>query len=265
MRQRLSTGVFKGARRNFADLTLAQFQAATGADLTLIAADTTEARMLLLNHRTAPQCPVVWAARMSMSVPLLWEEVKWRAEWGDYWSWDVRTQQLQPQALSGHTVVDGGLVSNFPLALFLATRADVAAVVGPSSAKNVLGLLIDETLPVPGHPKGKPGGAAARLGQLATVQRLMGLINTATAGHDNLAKAAFAGTSSASRPKATAPPTLTCPNDDRMALVEAGRQAMADFLGQQSVLESFTVDTVFVASPAMHSLANEAAADILAR
>ena len=264
LKRRLSTGEFNGAPRNYAAMTLAQFHEATGAEVTLVAADTTDARMLLLNHRTAPDCPVVWAARMSMSVPLLWEEVTWQADWGEYWAWDAQAQQLQRQAISGHTIVDGGLVSNFPIALFLASRADVAAVMGPAQAKNVLGLLIDETLPVPGHPKPKTGGAGpTKLGSLQTVQRLATLANTATAGHDNMAKAAFARHVVRLPAKGYGTTDFDMPDEDREALVEAGRQAMESFLGQQSVLESVDTDALFAVTAGMRSLANEAAASIL--
>ena len=164
LKLKLSTGEFDGKPRAFAGMTLSQFHDATQADLTLIAADTTWQRMLLLNHRTAPQLPVVYAVRMSMSVPLLWEEVVWRAEWGPYSTWDSQLQQLTPNDMTGHEIVDGGLLSNFPIALFMASRADVAAVVGPAKANNVLGLLIDETLAVPDcPPKAAPTGSRLRL------------------------------------------------------------------------------------------------------
>ena len=78
-----------------------------------MAADTTDSRMLVLNHRTAPDLPVVYAARMSMSVPLLWQEVIWQPEWGKYNGRD----------LTGHTIVDGGLLSNFPIELYLSGDA----------------------------------------------------------------------------------------------------------------------------------------------
>src|SRR5712692_4020484 len=45
--------------------TLRAFHEKTGADLSVVASDTTEKEMLILNHRTAPACPVVWAVRMS--------------------------------------------------------------------------------------------------------------------------------------------------------------------------------------------------------
>jgi NTE family protein len=53
--------------------TFAEFHTATGADLSVVASDTTAHDMLILNHRTAPQCPVVWGVRMSMSIPFLWQ------------------------------------------------------------------------------------------------------------------------------------------------------------------------------------------------
>ncbi len=65
-------------------MTLAEFHRATRVDLSLTASDVTNGRLHILNHRTAPDVPVVWAARMSMSVPLLWQEVVWREAWGGY-------------------------------------------------------------------------------------------------------------------------------------------------------------------------------------
>ena len=92
---------------------------------------------------------------MSMSVPLLWPEVEWLKEWGPYHTWNPQTQQLEPNDITGHLIVDGGLLSNFPIALFVAEGPDVAAVVGPAHTKNVLGLLIDESLPVKDRPPGR--------------------------------------------------------------------------------------------------------------
>ena len=186
MRQRLNTGQMDGHARTFADLTLAEFYQATNRELTLIAADTTWQRMLLLNHRTAPELPVVYAARMSMSVPLLWEEVVWKAEWGPYHTWDPKQGRLMPNEMTGHEIVDGGLLSNFPIALFMASRPDVSAVMGEPRAKNVLGLLIDETLPVPDRRAQLPAAApAASLAGLNVARRLQQLANTACA-HDNM-------------------------------------------------------------------------------
>ena len=128
--------------RNLANATFAEFNQKTGADLSLVASDTTGQQMLVLNHRTAPQCPVAWGVRMSMSIPFIWQEVRWDSAWGTY----------QGEALGGHSIiVDGGVLSNFPLRLLTSRDSDVVAIMGntdPDGAPN-LGLLIDETLPVP--------------------------------------------------------------------------------------------------------------------
>ena len=126
----------EGKRRSFGKMNLAQFHEATGTELSLIASDTTAARMLVLNHHTAPHCPIKWAVRMSMSFPLLWYEVVCRADWGSYMGRDI----------TGHTVVDGGLLSNFPIELFLSNQEHITKVMGEKKETNasVIGFLIDE-------------------------------------------------------------------------------------------------------------------------
>lgn len=46
-----------------ADMTLAEFARETDSDLSLVASDTTGRDLLVLNHRSAPNCPVAWAVR----------------------------------------------------------------------------------------------------------------------------------------------------------------------------------------------------------
>jgi predicted acylesterase/phospholipase RssA len=175
MRRRLDTGSYHGKLRRFSQLNLAQFYDATGVDLSLIGSDTTASNMLVLNHRTAPDLPLVWAVRMSMSFPLLWEEVIWQAEWGRYRGHDF----------TGHAIVDGGLLSNFPIELFVSRDPTVTAVMGPKVSQHVLGLMIDESLPVPGAPAA-PGPAGIELGQLRTVRRVENLLNTALSARDKM-------------------------------------------------------------------------------
>ncbi|MDH4099941.1 MAG: patatin-like phospholipase family protein, partial [Nitrospirota bacterium] len=93
--------------RSLGNATLAEFAQKTGNDLTMVASDTMAHEMLILNHRTAPNCPLAWAVRMSMSIPFVWQEVRWQKEWGLYRGTDI----------SGHTIVDGGVLSNFPIDL----------------------------------------------------------------------------------------------------------------------------------------------------
>ena len=264
LQSRLNAGQYHGEPRQFGGLTLEQFFAATGVEMTLVASDTTAARMLLLNHRTAPDCPVVWAARMSMSVPLLWQEVVWQPAWGPYLAWDAGAERLVESEIAGHVVVDGGLLSNFPISLFLADRPDIAAVVGPSVSNEVLGLLIDETLPVPNRPSRPENTTALSLTNLPTIQRLMHLVNTATTAHDNMAVAVFARHVVHLPAAGYSTTEFDMTDAERDALVEAGREAMRAFLAQAVPAEATRFITApFAASAEAVSLANRAAPAIL--
>lgn len=264
LRDKLGSGQFDGKPRVFADMTLKQFHEATGRDVTLVAADTTWQRMLLLNHRTAPQLPLVYGVRMSMSVPLLWEEVVWQAEWGPYNTWDPKTERLVPNDMTGHQIVDGGLLSNFPISLFMASRPDVAAIVGPPKAKNVLGLLIDETLPVPNRPsRPAASGLSAAVGGLTVIKRLSQLANTATCAHDNMAKAIFAANVVRLPAGGYGTTQFDMTDAEREALIAAGRKAMRDFLATQTVLEAEGGEVDLSVTDAARSVANAAAGALI--
>lgn len=168
----------KGKPRNFGEMNLAEFHEATGTDLSLVASDTSAAQLLILNHRTAPGCPLVWAVRMSMSFPLLWYEVVWQPEWGLY----------QGKDISGHTIVDGGMLSNFPIELFISDLPYVTDLMGErtTDSLNVMGFLIDESLEVPGAPIDEPVEKSFDFSQLETIDRVKKLINTMTQAHDKI-------------------------------------------------------------------------------
>ncbi|HWR93141.1 MAG TPA: patatin-like phospholipase family protein [Desulfobacterales bacterium] len=162
-------------KRAYSRMTLKEFFEATRVELSVVAADTTDSRLLVLNRRTAPDCPVVWAVRMSMSIPLVWDEVVWKEAWGSYLG----------QPMAGHVVVDGGMLSNFPIELFISGEAPVTKLMGPKQDNPVLGLLIDETLPVP-VKRGILIDVNIKPGELRTVQRIMRLVNTMTGAHDKM-------------------------------------------------------------------------------
>ena len=130
--------------------TLAEMFDLKGVDLSLVATDTTDVEMLVLNHRTAPGVPVEWAVRMSMSIPFVWREVVWRGEWGQY----RNRGKMNAEGGRGNVIVDGGVLSNFPIRLVADDPADdefVAEVMGAetdAAAAGNLGLLIDENLAV---------------------------------------------------------------------------------------------------------------------
>lgn len=228
MARKLDTGTYHGVPRNFSGMTLAQFYAATQTDLTLVASDITGERLLVLNHRTAPACPLIWAVRMSMNIPLVWQEVIWQAGWGMYCSKD----------LAEHAVVDGGVLSNFPLELFVSSLPPVTAVMGPKTSDRVLGFLIDETIAVPGAPE-KPGQTTTgfSFADLQPVQRILGLINTMSQAHDKMVIEAFERFVVRLPAQGYGTTEFDMSVERREALVAAGqRTAQAYFAAQEAAL-----------------------------
>jgi len=117
--------------------------------LTLIAADITGQQVLVLNERTAPDLPIIEAVRMSMSIPFVWKEVVWRANWGKYRGRDI----------TDHQIVDGGLLSNFPMRYILDPYFEKESCeIGPPPGGGKawpVGLLLDGTKPAPDLPLGR--------------------------------------------------------------------------------------------------------------
>jgi predicted acylesterase/phospholipase RssA len=223
MENKLNTGTYEAAPRRFGSMTLGQFYEATQSDLSVVASDTSGGRMLVLNHRTAPDCPLVWAVRMSMNIPLLWQEVIWQAEWGTYRGMD----------LAGHVIVDGGMLSNFPIELFVSSQPTVTAVMGPKTSQNVMGLLIDDTLPVAGVSIEVKEEKQLDLGSLRTVQRVMHLINTMMQAHDKMVIEAFERLVVRLPAQGYGTTEFDMSDEKRTLLVSAGEQAMQEYLAQQ--------------------------------
>jgi predicted acylesterase/phospholipase RssA len=219
LQNKLDSGQRNGQARRFSGLTLQQFFDATGVALSVVASDTTAARLLVLNHQTAPACPLVWAVRMSMGIPLLWDEVVWRAEWGPYLG----------RVMSGHTVVDGGVLSNFPIELLISDRPQVTALMGPKQNTPVLGMLIDDTLAVP-TPRGLLLDVKIKPEELRTVQRIRALIDTAITAHDKMVIEAFEQLVVRLPAAGYGVTEFEMSDDRRAALVDGGRAAMRAYL-----------------------------------
>ncbi len=212
--KQVQEGVIEAQPRSFSEMSMEEFHLATGRELALVASDTTAEQMLVLNHRTAPGCPVVWAARMSMSVPLLWQEVRWQHDWGTY----------QNQNMDGHAIVDGGLLSNFPIELFVSDDKQVVEVMGPKQSNNVLGFLIDESLPVTGAPEKAVRAQGLDLSKLQTVQRIRQLVDTTTSAHDRAVIEAFEEMVVRLPAKGYGTTEFDMSVAKREALIEAGRE-----------------------------------------
>jgi NTE family protein len=214
---RLDSGPWKDGKREFSGMTLAQFFAGTGVELSVVASDTTDESILVLNHRTAPDCPIIWAVRMSMSIPLLWDEVIWQPGWGKYLGRDV----------ADHAIVDGGLLSNFPIELFISDAPQVIKLMGPKKNNPVLGLLIDDKLPV---TKGLLVRINIKPEELRTLQRLRRLVDTATGAHDKMVIDEYSHLVARLPAQGYGTTEFDMSDERRDALVKIGREAMALYL-----------------------------------
>lgn len=253
MGRKLDEGKFNGQSRRFSQMTLAQFHAATGNELSVIASDTTWQRMLVLNRNTAPDLPVVWAVRMSMSIPLIWQEVIWQDAWGRYLGRNI----------AGHAIVDGGMLSNFPISLFLAPDSSIAKIMGEAKSDSVLGLLIDDRIPVDFPAERGLIEYEGDPTQLKTVQRIQRLVNTMISAHDAAAIELF--NDHVARLPAGGYGVVEFDMSDakRQALVDAGRAAMKAYLAAHPDLGAATRGIEQTRSKT--ELANDIAHDILAQ
>lgn len=222
----------KLGEQGYGELSLEGFHQETKCDLSLVASDTTGRECLVLNHRTAPDCPIDWAVRMSMSIPFVWQEVRWLSEWGTYLGRDI----------SGHSIVDGGVLSNFPLELLVSDDKDVQEVMGDTDPKaaGTLGFLIDENLEVAeagseeeesADPKAE--GLLGDPQRLKTVKRIMRLINTMTEAHDKPIIEAYAKLVCRLPAKGYGTTEFKMKPDRRDALIKAGRVAMGKYFDER--------------------------------
>jgi predicted acylesterase/phospholipase RssA len=95
-------------------------------------------------------------------------------------------------------LVDGGLLSNFPISLLVASDENIDDIMGEgNNSERVIGLLIDETLPVPnsGEPPATPvttPGLIDRFDFLEeTIWRVRGMTDTVLRAHDTAMLGAY--------------------------------------------------------------------------
>lgn len=251
--RKLDEGEFKGQPRRFSKMTLAQFYAATGNELSMIASDTTAQRMLVLNHNTAPDLPVVWGVRMSMSIPLIWQEVIWQESWGTYLG----------RNMAGNVIVDGGMLSNFPISLFLAPDPNVKKVMGEATSDFVLGLLIDDSQLVDFPAERRLIEYTGDPWQLNTVQRIMRLVNTMMTAHNAAAIEVFKDHVAELPAGGYGVVEFDMSDAKRQALVDAGRAAMKQYLAARPGL--FAATRSIEEPRSKTEIANGIARDILAQ
>lgn len=213
-------------RAGFASITLGELYEATGTHLTVIATDLTARRLRALNHRTAPRCPVVMAVRMSMSIPLFFAEVLWRKEWGTYLDED----------LSNHVMVDGGVLSNLPIAFVLPTaNVFVGQLMGPNPRPDsqAIGLAIDTSLPVLGAADvDESRSFAGVISRTRLGQRIAALSETIVHGMDLTVVDLAAQPLCRLPAKGYHATEFDMPASRASALVQSARRAMGVFLDE---------------------------------
>ena len=206
--------------------TLGEMHEAKRCHLSLVATDTTNREMLVLNHLTAPDVPVAMAVRMSMSIPFVWREVVWQKEWGMYCKTDK----------TGATIVDGGVLSNFAIDLVACSDERIKKIMGddadPTASLN-LGMLIDEGIDVPGiEPK------PAHENPLQTVRRIQRMVDTMSTARDHALLKQFSDQVCRLPAKGYGTTEFDMPEAKIKALVAAGRAAMRAHLASRSLLST---------------------------
>jgi len=166
--------------RGLGNATLKQMNDITKIDLSIICTDQTDKQVLVLNHRTAPSCPVAYAVRMSMGIPFLWEDVIWRDKWGPYCGKNI----------AGHSIIDGGVLTNCPIEYVLEDRIHVRKVMGDTeiTPDRVICFVFDTKTPL-----GWKTDTASKESSFIThlrkhtplIAKVESLISTLLDGHDN--------------------------------------------------------------------------------
>ncbi len=106
--------------------TFSEAKAITHIHLSVVASNLTQNRVLILNENTTPDLPIADAVRMSMSIPFFY----------------------RPVIYQQNDVVDGGVISNYPMFLF-AEENDYVHNTPEDLKRTNLGLMLDERIASP--------------------------------------------------------------------------------------------------------------------
>eukprot|EP00004_Rigifila_ramosa_P001695 TRINITY_DN1168_c0_g1_i1.p1 TRINITY_DN1168_c0_g1~~TRINITY_DN1168_c0_g1_i1.p1 ORF type:complete len:520 (+),score=82.95 TRINITY_DN1168_c0_g1_i1:38-1561(+) len=137
-------------------------------EFTAVAANIDGEKRLVLNHRTFPNLPVAWAVRMSAALPFAFANVRWDSKWGE-----------DQFVHHGASVVDGGIVDNFPLDL-LVEEDQFRAFIGEKSqwSQNIpiLAFALDTSAETNLDPMTPPSDSL--IGDLAMASYISKIFNT---------------------------------------------------------------------------------------
>ena len=158
-------------KRTFGDLVHPSASGGAGAEeryrIQVIASDLSSRRLLRLPRDAhllgvePDELDIAWAVRMSMSIPIFFEPVRWK----------------NPSTGEEHLVVDGGVLSNFPVWLFDCDG---------EPEWPTFGLLLVEPDPRATVAERVPRAEPERAGVGALVSYLKSLVGTLLEAHDRL-------------------------------------------------------------------------------
>jgi predicted acylesterase/phospholipase RssA len=134
--------------------------------------------------------------------------------------------------MKGHIIVDGGMLSNFPIELFISDELQVTRLMGPKQDNPVLGLLIDESLPVGPAQRGLLVDIDVKPGELKTIQRFKRLIDTMTGAHDKMVIEEFEHLVVRLPAAGYGTTEFDMSDERRNALVAAGERAVSAYFDQ---------------------------------
>jgi predicted acylesterase/phospholipase RssA len=131
----LKAQVEKSGAKPAADVTFNELYAATGIELNVVAADLSLKTQIVFSHIETPNCAVADAVVASSSIPFAFPSRLLQVEDGE-----------QRYRFSHHTIVDGGVWSNFPIHIFedKAFRKSRGRVPEEIEPDRVLGFLLQK-------------------------------------------------------------------------------------------------------------------------
>ena len=184
--------------------------------LHVVASDVTQRRMIVLPKDAASlgidpdELEIAYAVRMSMSIPFFFEPV----------------QHVNPKTNRLHTIVDGGMLSNFPVWLF-----DCAPGTDPDWP--TFGLLLVESKLKESVAERLPEPARSRRGARGLADYVKALAHTMMEFHDRMyvEKAEFARTIPIDT-IGVGTTQFDLPRQRALDLYESGRKAARDFLAK---------------------------------
>jgi hypothetical protein len=135
---------------------------------------------------------------------------------------------------------------------------------GEKQASEVIGFLLDETLPVPNAPPPPAQGGVAISADLKPIQRIKGLVDTATQAHDKAAIDAFEDLVVRLPAKTYGTTEFDMLEARRTALIAAGRNVTESYLTTRLQPGPGGMESVVAPSAADEELADRRAIRMLA-